>query len=357
MSAGNSTMHTRLRAQVDETGAIVYERSPIPELTGREALVESILIGICGTDVAAQVGQHPFMSRPYYPGHEAFGRIVAVNDPADIARVGQRVTVIPTLYCGACKHCRRGDTNICEQLRFFGTGYREGGLSTFFSLPVEYLIEVPEDLPDEVAVLAEPLATPLHAMGVAGDIRDRAVVVIGAGTIGILTALLARASGAKKVIITDIAPEKTAAARERFGIESMATGTADDAAKIRELLGESADVIFDCVASESTISTGLALAWRGGRIVVIGVPKHPVSIPLPAFQENQLSLLGSFTYTADDFRRAIELLAREPEKFRPVVSDVYDMDSVGEAFARAASGNATKVLIRLSGSVFGSGGN
>ena len=115
----------------------------------------------------------PFSSRPYYPGHEVVGAVVAVADGVGNVAIGDRVTIEPTLPCWHCKSCRTGKENLCENLQFFGCGYREGGMADVFSAPAARLHKVPDDFTDFQAALIEPLATPVHAVRLAGDLKVR----------------------------------------------------------------------------------------------------------------------------------------------------------------------------------------
>ena len=125
---------------------------------------------MCGSDKAGVHGEHAFMKPPYYPGHEVVGVVVAVADGVDTVEVGDRVTIEPTLPCGHCKPCLHQMENLCENLQFFGCGYREGGMADVFSVPAARLHKIPENFTNYQAALIEPLATPVHAVRIAGNL-------------------------------------------------------------------------------------------------------------------------------------------------------------------------------------------
>ena len=185
---------------------------PTPQPMSGEVLVHSVVSGVCGSDTHAAHGRHPFIDLPYYPGHEVVGVIAALGPDVDGIEVGQRVTVEPDLPCWDCKQCRRGMQNLCENLRFFGCGYDQGGMADYFTIPANRLHVIPDELDYRAAALIEPMSTPVHAVRIAGDVRDKAVVILGAGTIGLLLLAVVRAHGAKRVVVTDPLPAKRALA-------------------------------------------------------------------------------------------------------------------------------------------------
>lgn len=193
----------RLRVRVSSPGDVVIESAPLPELVDGEALIGLRMAGVCGSDVHASQGLHPFVLLPYYPGHEVVGELLAMRPEASRLSVGQTVVIEPTLVCGTCKHCQNGNENLCERLEFFGCGYREGGMGEVFSVPIDRVRSVDADLEDVCAVLIEPLATPVHAARLAGDLHGRAVVILGAGTIGLLMLAVVRSLGVRAVVVTD----------------------------------------------------------------------------------------------------------------------------------------------------------
>ncbi len=316
-----------------------------PTLTAGEALVEMTVTGVCGSDTHAAAGEHPFVALPYRPGHEVVGVVRAVAGDVATVAVGDRVTVEPTLPCWHCKMCRTGRSNICENLRFFGCGYEQGGMSERFTVPAHRLHVLPDDVSDLQGILIEPLSTPVHAVRQAGGVTGKAVVILGSGTIGLLMLRAVQHDGARRIVMTDPRADKRERAL-RLGADVVVDSLRPDAVQvIRAELGESADVVFDCVSIQSTMDQSLALAYKGGVVVVVGVPVRPVSVSLPHLQDLQVRVQGSATYMPEDYATAIEMIASglvTPEDF---ITAVYPLERVADAFAASASGAQVKVVV------------
>jgi 2-desacetyl-2-hydroxyethyl bacteriochlorophyllide A dehydrogenase len=310
-----------------------------------EALVRALVAGVCGSDTHAAHGRHPFIRLPYHPGHEVVGVVEGLGAGVTSVAVGTRVTVEPDLPCWKCKQCLTGRQNLCENLRFFGCGYDQGGMADFFTIPADRLHVVPDELDDTTAALIEPLSTPVHAVRIAGDVRDKAVVILGAGTIGLLLLGVVRAHGAGRIVVTDV----LAAKRDRalhLGADVVIDAAASDAVQqTRAALGESADVVFDCVAIGATVNQAIGMADRGGTVVIVGVPTRDVSVPLAIVQDHQIRIQGSATYLPEDYVESIDLLRRGAVRADDIVTSVQPIEAVAEAFEQSLSGEHVKVLV------------
>jgi 2-desacetyl-2-hydroxyethyl bacteriochlorophyllide A dehydrogenase len=349
-------------------GRLLVEDGLVPVPTPDQAVVASTLAGVCGSDLHAVAGHHPFVPLPYRPGHEVVGVVTALGGGAQEApsagaatgvgpeqvRVGDRVVVEPTLNCGQCKQCRRGVVNLCERLDFFGCGHPQGGMARSFTVRTDRLHVVPAGLSDEQAALIEPLATPVHAVRLAAgarpgedaDLSGRTVAVLGAGTIGLLVLAAARRAGAARVVVTDVLPAKRERALRLGADDVVDGGAADVVQQVRTALGESADVVFDCVAVQATVPQAVGMALKGGTVVVVGVPAAPVPVPLPQIQDQQVRLQGSATYTAEDYAVAMRMIADGAVSPDDVITMIAPLEEVERAFAAARSGDHVKVLVR-----------
>jgi 2-desacetyl-2-hydroxyethyl bacteriochlorophyllide A dehydrogenase len=336
------------RVVVSVDGVPALHEVDVPAVGPGEALVEMVATGVCGSDTHAQHGRHPFIHLPYAPGHEVVGVVREVADGVTQVRPGQRVTVEPTLPCWTCKQCRAGRQNLCENLRFFGCVHDQGGMADYFTVPANRLHVLPDELDDRQALLIEPLSTPVHAVRLAGPLRGRAVAVLGAGTIGLLVLAAALHDGASRVVVTDVLDGKRRRALALGAAAAVDAARPDVVGAVREALGESADVVFDCVSVQRTVDQAIAMALKGGTVVVVGVPTGRVEVPLPVVQDEQIRIQGSATYLPEDYRRSIELLLAGAVRPQDMITGEYPLERVAEAFDASSSGAHVKVVVTAS---------
>lgn len=330
---------------VDADRKVVVETVPTPTPGPGEALVSMRVAGICGSDVHAVHGRHPFIPIPYHPGHEVMGVVEAVGDGAG-ARVGDRVVVEPILACGTCKWCRDGRYNLCKTMVFFGCTSPDGGMADVFVVPADRLHVLPDTLTDLQGALVEPLSTPVHAVRLAGpDLSGRTVAILGAGTIGLLVLAAARHHGAARIAVSEPLAAKRALAL-RLGADSVFDAMDPATVQaIRDDLGESADVVFDCVAIQSTVDQAIGMAMKGGMVVIVGVPAAPVTIPLPEVQDLQVRIQGSATYVREDYEASISMLVQGLVRSEDIITSGYPLAEAPAAFEAASSGREVKVVL------------
>lgn len=305
-----------------------------------EVRVASTLVGLCGSDLHAVQGDHPFMNLPYSPGHEVVGTVNAVGEGVSDLAVGDRVVVEPNLTCGTCANCLAGNYNICETLAVFGC-QTPGGMSDYFLIDASRLHLIPADLPDAYAALIEPLATPAHAVTKAGVGEEAKVAVLGAGTIGVLVAIVAKARGARQVVITDTDPVKRERAL-RLGID-VALSPEEFTQQIAE--AQDFDVAFDCVTNVPSAAQAVGAVRKGGTVVVVGVPAESILFPLHLVQDRELRILGTLMYTKADYEWAMSYLADQPAGLDELITSYYGLEEAGAALAAALSGNEGKVVV------------
>jgi 2-desacetyl-2-hydroxyethyl bacteriochlorophyllide A dehydrogenase len=331
---------------VGADAAVGVERAAVPEPGPGELLVAMTAAGICGSDVHAVQGLHPFVALPYHPGHEVTGT-VAAGGPGTATPAGTAVVVNPVLFCGVCTRCRQGQVNLCRQMAVYGCGTPSGGMAEYFTVPEGNVVPLPAGMTREQAALVEPLSTPVHAVRLAGpDLAGQTVVILGAGTIGLLTLLVARAHGARRIVMTNrSAGKREQALRLGAGAALDPRGPGAGQAIVTALGGEQADVVFDCVAVQDTMDQAFGLVLKGGTIVVVGVPAGPVTVPLPDLQDRQIRVQGSAVYRPDDYAESIELLASGVVRPADLITAQYPLGEAAAAFDAAASGHQIKVIL------------
>ncbi|WP_454860823.1 zinc-dependent alcohol dehydrogenase [Promicromonospora soli] len=340
-----------LRAVVEPGTGTRLHNTTVPTPGQGEVLVRSTLVGICGSDTHALAGHHPFLTGPYVPGHEATGEVVSTGPGVDgSVRPGQRVLLKPNVACGTCVNCRADRTNACETLAWVGcdpSGALPGAMADYFVAPARNLYAVPDGLGDEAAALVECLATPVHAARIAGDLSGARVVVLGAGTIGLLCVVAALHAGAESVVVTDMEQSKLDRA-VRVGAAGGVLATAGWLAHdVRDLLGGPADVVFDCVANRRSLDQAVSLVRRAGTLLIVGVPPRPDPINLPLIQDWELRVQGCAAYTEADIVTALGIAVEGGLPVDEIVSATYGLGHVAEAFAAAGADTSGKVLISM----------
>ena len=350
MSTEVSTERAAAMRQVVVNSAedIQVEQVPWPSAPAEgDVLVRSRLVGICGSDTHACAGKHPFMPLPYRPGHEVVGVVAAVGPGvADLAE-GDRVVLEPNLVCGKCRQCLDGRYNICRNLAVFGC-QTVGAMADEFVVAHDRLHRLPDGLSFELAALIEPLATPVHAVRRAGVGPGSRVAVLGAGPIGLLCLVAARAAGAEAVVVTDVLESKLDRARglgATAGLDATAPDLVDQA---QRALGDAADVVLDCVARESSMTQAIELVDKGGTVMVVGIAAGPTTIPLHLVQDREISVVGSLMYVQADVQRAIDLLAGGAVTAADLVTATFPLERAAEAFAAAVDPEQVKVLVSVS---------
>lgn len=329
-------------AVVDDDRTIRVREISRPECGPGEIRVRVDACGLCGSDL------HFFHARSWdpglIPGHEITGRIEAIGDrpPDVVARrglgVGSAVVVEPIESCGVCVGCRAGRSSICPELRLAGVS-RAGGFAEAIVMPAERIHPIAEDLEPALAALAEPLAVGLHGLE-RGDLgTDDRVLVLGGGTIGIVTALAARLAGAREVVVRARHPHQREFAREVAGADAR------DASETIEAdgLASGFDLVMESVGGVSeTLVEAARAAAPGGRVVVLGLfdPSPPFA-PFEALTK-ELSFHWSNCYCtqanqteapdSSDFSRAAQILSNSRDRLAPLVTHRVPLEEIGAAF-------------------------
>jgi L-iditol 2-dehydrogenase len=320
-----------MRTLISNPHQVTWVEAPEPVLNPGEVLLKPLAVGICGSDIHVFEGEHPFVSYPVYPGHEVAARVVALGSGVDASWKGALVALEPSITCGRCEACRSGHYNICENLKVMGF-QAPGAMAEHFVTPTQYLHRLPETLEPELGAMIEPLAVATHALALT-SVQGCKVGVLGAGTIGLLVAQVAKAYGAASVEIVDLLEPRRKVA-EGLGLQAKAP----DQAKY--------DVIFECVGSEKALEAAIQGIHKGGNIIVLGVYGKPVSITAGLIQDWEIGLKGSLMYTYRDYQEAIRLLAGGQVQGKPLITHRFVLSEVETAFHAALEREkALKVML------------
>ncbi len=311
--------------------------APIPIPSNHEALIKVQQAGICGSDVHAYFGKHPFIHCPIVLGHEFVGIVEQCGDGTE-ELLGQRVTVLPSLACGRCPQCREGRYNICQTLKVIGC-QAPGAFAEYVLVPKDRIFTLPHALDWDLGTLVEPLAVAVHAVRRAANIGGKNTLVLGCGTIGLMTTYVLAAYGAGTITAVDYE------AARRTLAESMG---ANKTLSPDQPLQKPIHTAFECVGIAQTTNQAIACIEKGGEIVILGVFEEDVSVNMGLVQDKELSMLGTLMYTDSDYAEAIRLLDANPGAVRQLITHRYDLDQIDDAFQFLASrpSEAIKVIIR-----------
>ncbi|MHC9043254.1 zinc-dependent alcohol dehydrogenase [Microbacterium saperdae] len=334
------------RIVVNSIDDIRVEEIPAPAPQKGEVLVKSTVVGICGSDMHAAHGRHPFMSLPFWPGHEVVGVVTEVGEGVSESLRDQRVVIEPNLACGHCEQCLQGRYNICSTLDVFGC-QTPGGMTDRFVIAADRVIPLSDSIDDLWASLIEPLATPVHAVRRAGDLSGKRVVVFGAGPIGLFLTVAALDAGAERVVVADLLPSKRARAERLGAAGSFDPTLSDAAATATELLGGHAHVVFDGVSRASTVALAIDVLAKGGKLMTVGVPAGETPIRLDLVQDRELEIFGNLMYVREDVLHAIDLLERRPFPIEEIVTATFSLEDAAKAFAASDDSEQVKVLVTV----------
>ena len=334
---------------------IRIERIHEPMLLPGMVLLRSRLVGICGSD--QHYYEHGYCAafvpdRPFVLGHEVMAEVAAVAEDVDTVRAGQRVAVNPARSCGFCERCKAGRVNLCPKTIMLGsastTPPTNGGLAEYVVVRADQCHVLPDSVDESLGAMMEPFAVALHAVKRAGPVSGKRVLVTGAGAIGLLAAITARAFGAAPVAISDPVPARRAKAEE-LGIDAVLDpSSADFAERSREASDEGFDFVFEGSGAPPALRSAFELVRPGGTIVQIGT-LGTADIPLAVnrLMNKEITLMGSMRY-GNVFDEAIRLVAAGRVDPRPLINGVFPLEESAKAFEFAADkARSFKVLIQI----------
>lgn len=318
-------MRKLLRYKLIAPGKIVAEDISIPKPSDNEVLIKVKACGICGTDIHAFHGKHPFIPPPIVLGHEFSG--VEVES-------GRRVVAEPSVVCGKCYNCRNGRYNICNELKVLGCQI-DGAFSEYITIQKDKIFEIPEVISFEEATLIEPTAVAVHGVKKAYPVKNERVFIFGAGPIGLLTLQVLKAYDARQLIVADISQFRLELAKELGAHHVINPMKANVAKWVHEKFGrDGIDKVFECVggSQESTINQSIELARKGAKILILGVFQGKIPVNMALVQDWEMELLGSLMYTREDFLESIKLMQERKINAKRLVSKVLPMEKISEAF-------------------------
>ena len=322
------------------------ESTPEPTVEPGMVVVRPTAAGICGSEIEGYLGRMGNRTPPLVMGHEFAGTVTEVGEGVNEDLLGRVVAVNPLTSDGTCRLCRAGYTNLCPNRKLIGI-HSPGGFAKYALAPESNVYPLPEGVDARTGALAEPLANGVHAarLGLAGDPVEYAVV-IGGGTIGIMCLQAAVLDGVPDVYVAE--PHE-ARCEQALGLGAGAAyGSADE---VREALEEpteglGADLVIDAVGAEATRRAALELVRPGGRAVYIGLHDDETTLGFHDVVRNQVTLQGSYAYTAEDYEQALQWLV-EGKAGIGELPPVLPLEEGPGAFADLVKGPSAQIKVFL----------
>ena len=320
------------QAMLVEPQKVIFQDVDKPRPGPGQVLVQVRRIGVCGSDIHAYYGKHPYISCPIVQGHEFAGRITEVWPDVRALRAGDDVTVMPQLVCGQCYPCRHGDYHICNSLKVIGC-QADGAAQEFLAVDQDLVVKLPAGMDYDSGAMVEPVAVGAHAVGRLGSVEGKKVLVLGAGPIGNLTAQAVRGLGAAAVAISDLSDFRLEVARACGIPHAVNPAKRDLASSVREAFGpDGADAILECVGVEETVGQAISLARKGTDIVIVGVFGEKPRVDIGLVQDKELRLIGTLMYKAEDYRTAIDLVQSGRVNLKPLMTRHFPFEKYPDAY-------------------------
>jgi L-iditol 2-dehydrogenase len=314
-----------------------------------EALIRVRSCGICGSDVHGYLGVTGRRLPPMVMGHEFAGEVAALGKGVTDVKVGDRVVPYPLVFCTECEACRRGDVHLCLNKRFLGVLDCNGAMADCVAIPTRLLFKLADHVSYDVGAMIEPLAVACRAVNHAGDLEGRSVMVVGAGTIGLLVIALVKMRGPARIFVSDLSDSRLAVARQ-MGADAVINPARDDLGEVvrQQTDGKNLDVAFEAVGATPTVQQAMACLRVGGTAVWIGNSAKMITVNMQEIVTRELNVCGSFLYSMKEFAEVAGLLNGGRLAVEPMISlKVPMMDRGSEMFAKLAKdpGPLIKVIL------------
>jgi threonine dehydrogenase-like Zn-dependent dehydrogenase len=298
---------------------IAVEERPEPVAGPGQVVVDVIATGICGSDFHGYSGENGRRHPGQIMGHETVGRIRELGTDVAELRVGQLVTANPVMSCHVCPACESGQEQWCSRRVVLGVAPEiPAAFADRFVVPAANIVPLPEDMPEELGALVEPMAVGYHAVRRSQPVADDRVLVIGGGPIGQACLLAARRLGIQALALSDVsASRRELCAQLGAAVIDPTGGNFADA--VAGELGGPATLVVDAVGISQTVADALAASALGGRIVLVGMGSPQLELSAYPLSTAERSLIGAFTYSAAEFIDTAEYVGTVPEGIHAMI--------------------------------------
>jgi threonine 3-dehydrogenase len=326
---------------------IWMERVPVPEPGPNDVLIRVKKSAICGTDVHIynwDKWAQATIPVPMVVGHEFSGEIAEIGSAVTKYKIGQRVSGEGHIVCGVCRNCRAGRGHLCRNTLGVGV-HRPGSFGEYVCIPEDNVVPIPDDVSDEIAAIFDPFGNAVHT-ALSFDLVGEDVLVTGAGPIGIMGALVAKRSGARKVVITDINPARLALAR-KLGIDYVVDASAQNLADVMREIGmtEGFDVGLEMSGAAPAFRDMIDKMNNGGKIAILGIAPTGFEIDWNKVIFKMLNLKG--IYGREMFETWYKMIAfvQGGLDLSPIITHRLPIDDFQAGFDAMRSGSSGKVVL------------
>lgn len=319
-------------AIVTEPYKVLIQDIEAPVVGPKDVLIRVKAAGICGSDLHLYKGVHAFRKLPAILGHEVAGEVAAVGSEVTRFKPGMAVTVLPQISCGSCTACQGGYPNVCPQKTVPGTSAWQGTFAEYFIAPERVVYPLPVGVDFVVGSLTEPLAVAVHVAERSGLRNRKRVAILGAGPIGMLVVALARYYGVEQTIITDIYDYNLRIAQEIGATVTVNVNKEDLISKVQELTGgEGVEAVIVAASAPGIIDQASTITAQRGTVCLVAMISQAIPVTTYNFVYKELQLVGSQTYTEEDFETALGLLAARVVPVKALVTKTVDFVEMARA--------------------------
>jgi len=327
------------------------EQVQMPKPGPNDVLIGMRKVGICGSDVHylrhGRIGDF-VCTGPMVLGHESRGIVTQVGESVTTLQVGDRVAIEPGYPCRMCSFCKGGRYNLCPDMVFCATPPVHGSLCRHYVHPADFCYKLPDNMSYEEGALLEPLSVGVHACNRAGIKMGSKVLILGAGPIGLVSMMCAKAAGAATIAITDLDEGRLKVAKELGADETFKISSRDGKVVAKEITDSFGlpDQTIECTGAESSIHTGVYATKSGGCLVIVGMGKAEITMPIVDALVREVDIRGIFRY-ANCYPTALDLVASGKVNVKPLITHRFALENSQQAFDASGAGNngAIKVMI------------
>ncbi|KMZ69199.1 Sorbitol dehydrogenase [Zostera marina] len=329
----------------------------LPSLSPHDARIRMKAVGICGSNVhylkTMRCGDF-VVEEPMVIGHECAGIIEEIGSEVKHLVPGDRVALEPGICCWRCDLCKSGSYNLCPEMKSFSTPPSHGSLANQIVHPADLCFKLPDNVSLEEGAMCEPLSVGIYACRRANVGPDTRVLIFGAGPIGLVTMLAARAFGVPRIILVDVddfrlSLGKSLGADHTIKVSTCIQDADEEVIQIKKAMDADIDVCFDCVGYSKTMATALSATRAGGKVCLVGMGHNEMNLRLVSAALREIDVIGVFRYK-NTWPICLDLLSSGKIDVKPLITHRFgfSQEEIEKAFKISADGSSSiKVMFNL----------